>query len=533
MFRRVSKSGWIIRAIVGMALLALVAGAGSHWPARAQTDRFVSPFGDDLGGANDCSSPDQPCKTIQQAVNQSGSGDLIELAGGTYFENVTVSQSVTIQGDAFNPSIVNGGAAGPVFLINSGNTVALTMLTITNGSAGDAAGNVGGGIKNNGGSLMVVQCTINGNTATGSGSGGGGIFNSASGTLTVINSTISGNQDTGTNGGGGGVFNSGTATLVNTTINGNTATGTNAAGGGILSAGGATLNFTNTIVSGSGTSGDCDNLGTIGTNSHNLVQDGSCSPAVSGNPKLGPLANNGGPTFTHALMAGSPAIDAGDDSVVDPMGTYMLTTDQRGNGFPRKVCTHVDIGAYEFGGGVAPTVNCPNNISTFSDPGTSTASVSFNVTASDLCDGALTPTCKIGGTPITSPHVFPAGVTTVTCSATNSQSLTGMCSFNVTVSLLNVCIQDDHSGDTFRFNGQTGAYVYTRCRDKFTLTGTGVARTVNGTATLTDSRADRRINAALNLSQMTGRANITLISPGLYQTITVSQTNPHATCKCP
>src|SRR5262249_4442420 len=74
--------------------------------------------------------------------------------------------------------------------------------------------------------------------------------------------------------------------------------------------GAARLNLINSIIAGSTGGGDCFNISTVGgTNSHNLVQDGSCSPAASGDPKLGPLQNNGGPTFTHALLADSQAID--------------------------------------------------------------------------------------------------------------------------------------------------------------------------------------------------------------------------------
>ena len=65
-------------------------------------------------------------------------------------------------------------------------------------------------------------------------------------------------------------------------------------------------------------------------------------------PKLDPLSDNGGPTLTHALMPGSPAIDTGDDSVLG--APHLLTTDQRGVGFPRKSGAHVDIGAYEVQG---------------------------------------------------------------------------------------------------------------------------------------------------------------------------------------
>src|SRR5215471_2801962 len=110
------RHAWAIWCLLTMGMVSLLF-VGVLRPVRAFTSRFVSPFGDDMSGASDCSSPDTPCLTIQHAVNESGSGDLIELAPGTYTENVTVNQSVTIQGDAFNPSIVNGGGIGPVFII--------------------------------------------------------------------------------------------------------------------------------------------------------------------------------------------------------------------------------------------------------------------------------------------------------------------------------------------------------------------------------------------------------------------------------
>jgi len=133
-------------------------------------------------------------------------------------------------------------------------------------------------------------------------------------------------------------------TVVNCTLSGNLAT---ALGGGIgLGPGGAVANLENTIIAGS-TGGDCSiSQGTIGTNSHNLIQDGTCSPLLSGNPMLGPLQNNGGATLTMALLPGSPAIDAGDDAVLG--SPLFLTTDQRGTGFSRLSGPHVDIGAFEF-----------------------------------------------------------------------------------------------------------------------------------------------------------------------------------------
>jgi len=81
-----------------LAVAALLT-IGDQKGVRAFTTRFVAPapFGDDANAP--CDSPDTPCAHIQTAINNSGSGDLIELFPGTYTENVTVNQSVTIQGD--------------------------------------------------------------------------------------------------------------------------------------------------------------------------------------------------------------------------------------------------------------------------------------------------------------------------------------------------------------------------------------------------------------------------------------------------
>jgi hypothetical protein len=77
---------------------------------------------------------------------------------------------------------------------------------------------------------------------------------------------------------------------------------------------------------------------TFGTNTANIVGQ---------NPLLGPLANNGGPTQTHALLSGSPAIDTGSNPLA-------LSFDQRGTGFARTVGAQTDIGAFEVQGGGPP-----------------------------------------------------------------------------------------------------------------------------------------------------------------------------------
>jgi predicted outer membrane repeat protein len=180
---------------------------------------------------------------------------------------------------------------------------------------------------------------------------GGGIFND--GTLTVTNSTFVGN--TALSGGGGGYFgggigNSNTLTVRNSTFSGNSSTNP---GGGIYNQG--TLNLVNTIIANSTNGGDCNNSGIIGTNTNTLVEDGSCSAALSGDPQLSSLAYNGGSTQTMALLAGSPAIDAGDDGSCP-------STDQRGATRPQGL--HCDIGAYESSFSAPPPAG--HTISSFS-----------------------------------------------------------------------------------------------------------------------------------------------------------------------
>ena len=128
----------------------------------------------------------------------------------------------------------------------------------------------------------------------------------------------------------------------NSTFSGNSAP----SGGGILNFGTATLK--NTIVANSPSGGDCVGASDGG---YNLVEDGSCLTAgttsISGDPLLGELADNGGPTKTHALLEGSPAIDAIPDTngSTPGCGDAGITTDQRGVARPQgSAC---DIGAYE------------------------------------------------------------------------------------------------------------------------------------------------------------------------------------------
>ncbi len=202
-------------------------------------------------------------------------------------------------------------------------------------------GALGGAINNVDGQVTVINSTLSDNQAVGVIGLGGAILNSGSpgggATVTVINSTLSGNQASGR---GGGIYNSPDATLnlISSTLSDNQATD---GGGGIANSTDATVSLTNSIVANS-VNGDCLLAGGTINAEYSLIEDGlTCvngtnNNNLSGDPILGPLQDNGGPTQTHALLAGSPAIDAGDT---------LETTDQRGEARPFGLAD--DIGAFE------------------------------------------------------------------------------------------------------------------------------------------------------------------------------------------
>ncbi|MDZ4659007.1 MAG: choice-of-anchor Q domain-containing protein [Bythopirellula sp.] len=293
------------------------------------------------------------------ALNIEGStisgNSAVESGGGIYSQNnstLTVFDS-TISGNSVEGSNVFSNSGGGIYSKDS--LLAITDSTIS----GNSATGSGGGIFNDDSDSTVNGSTISGNTAA---EFGGGIGDEDSVT-TVIDSTISGNS-AGFEGGGIDILYS-TATVTNTTISGNSATysgggirfrygiatvaystisgnSAGSSGGGIYSNFG-TVTLDNTIVANSVTGGDIS--GSV-SGSFNLIEDGSGGlgllNTISGDPLLGQLQDNGGPTFTHALLVGSPAIDAGDPGFVPPPDY-----DQRGVGFDRVVNGRIDIGAFE------------------------------------------------------------------------------------------------------------------------------------------------------------------------------------------
>ena len=211
------------------------------------------------------------------------------------------------------------GNSGNGIAIGTGTTATLNSVAITNNSEN---GNGGAGIRSRG-TANIANCLIANNTALGG--SGGGILNG--GTLTAVNSTVSSN---GTIGSGGGIDNfNATTNLINVTITNNRVDTNNTgeySSGGIHPAGGTVL-LKNTIVAGNfrgstGNTADDVTSPVSPSSSFNLI--GACngcglSNGVNNNqvnvtnPYLAPLANNGGPTLTHALLFGSPAIDAAAD----------------------------------------------------------------------------------------------------------------------------------------------------------------------------------------------------------------------------
>ena len=397
-----------------------------------------------------------------------GSGDTINFAL-TYPATIlltsgelVVDKSVNISGPGAYQLSVNGNANSSVFHVQGGVAASISGLTITNGHNI----NKGGGIYNDHSTLTVSNCTIGGNSAQAGGginndgtfgaatltinnstlsgnstgaSGGGGIFNDGafgSTTLTVNNSTISGNS-AGDFGGGAGIYNHGyqgsaTLTINNCTVSGNSAG--QAGGGGIYNnnigaSGSATVTIRDTILKTGASGGNIFNdSGTVTSLGYNLSSDPAGGDGTTGpggflnatgdirntDPMLGPLQDNGGPTFTHELLTGSPAIDAGDPSFTPPPDY-----DQRGPGFPRVVNNRIDIGAFEVQASPTPTPTAtatatatPTPTATFTptpEPtSTPTATATATATATPTSMPTATPTPAPTSTPTPTPTPTPA-----------------------------------------------------------------------------------------------------------------------------
>ncbi len=264
------------------------------------------------------------------------------------------------------------GQGGSVY--GSGTMLTLTNTTLSSNTARGGNGGSGGAGLSSG---------VDGNGGQGNTGQGGGLYSNG-GMLTLSNATISANMvrsgDGGRGGGGfgrggnggaglgGGIdIGPGTFKITHTTVAANTAEASNGGvplgnpgtgqGGGVRNNGG-TVSIRNTLFGNNTATSHPDVSGAFASAFYNLVRDGTGSNLLNGvngnlvgstgaplDPRLGPLADNGGPTQTHALLSGSPALDAGDPAA----GTTLTFPkwDQRGQGFSRIVDGRLDIGAFE------------------------------------------------------------------------------------------------------------------------------------------------------------------------------------------
>jgi CSLREA domain-containing protein len=213
---------------------------------------------------------------------------------------------------------------------NDRGTVTVNSSTFIGNS-----GNNGGSIWNNGGTVIINNSTFQANHGT----TGGAIDNEKNGVLSVTNSTFQGNSATN----GGVVFNfSGTTSILHSTFEGNSATEAN-----IFWSRGGSFKVSSTILVGILPSGtNC--VGTITDGGDNVQTQGTnCGVSISiGDPKLAPLQDNGGPTFTMELLPGSDAIGKVSKE-------KCLTVDQRGATLGQQ--TACDVGAFQHGGNLAAT----------------------------------------------------------------------------------------------------------------------------------------------------------------------------------
>ncbi len=374
---------------------------------------------------------------------------------------LTVSKNVTVLGPGAASLAVSGNGASRVFYINAGVTFNVSGLTLRNGAA---PGDNGGAIYDDQASLIINNCTLSGNTAL----RGGALYNNH-GLTVLLNSTISGNSSPGV---GGGLFNDGqhqgslpgsaSLRVINCTISGNSA----AYGGGIFNDGGGIgeaslelLNSTlsrnsgapadtiyndgsglgggpggvgvvkvgNTILQASGGANIVNNQGTINSQGYNLSDDATgpndgSTDKLNTDPMLGPLQDNGGPTFTQALLPGSPAIDAGDPNFNPPP-----SFDQRGTGYLRVFNGRIDMGAFE--------AQAPSNHPPVAQCKSVTVSASANCSASASIDnGSYDPDAGDTITLSQSPAgPYPLGNTFVTLTVTDNHGASSQCTALVTV----------------------------------------------------------------------------------------------------
>jgi CSLREA domain-containing protein len=409
------------------------------------------------------------------AANQNPGEDVILLHAGIYTAaNLQIDGNLTLIGDGAGRTIIDGGAAGVIFTV-PGASVQIQDVTLRNGRGQGA----GGAIRNHG-HLTLLRTTLSGNStvagAAGAGfggailtdgndssltlidsavvnntaqSGGGGI--ALGGNFTLANVTISGNRSTTDFGGGLYIFSDARGTVNNATVTNNTAA---LKGGGAFIENSAFVGIsptvTNSILAGNTAGSEPDCSGAI-ESGYDLIGNGAGCLLPTGthdrvgtaaapiDPKLGPLGENGGPTPTQALLAGSPALDAGNPAAPGSGSGACEATDQRGAKRPGGPAC--DIGAFEkttacvAGGGTLCLGNGRFSVTaTFQAPGAGPAGQAQGVTLTPdsgyfwfFDPGNVEVTVKVlNGCGVNNKYwVFAAGMTNVNVVLTVTDTATG------------------------------------------------------------------------------------------------------------
>jgi hypothetical protein len=361
-------------------------------------------------------------------LNSSISGNhAVSAGGGIYNNGSTATVSLTNSSVSSNSAFYSDnqfavGDGGGIY--NGGGTLTITNTAVNNNLAGVTdpfPAGTGGGISSSG-TLTITNSTISGNSGY---LAGGGI--ACGGAVTITSSTVSGNyanaqHDGQPYGRGGGI--SGSVTLANSTLSGNYAS---LSGGGINGGGGITnttisgnngggivvsgaLEIGNTVLKAGTGANISNNGGMVTSHGYNVCSDNGGGflngpgDQINTDPMLGPLQDNGGPTFTHELLTGSPAIDAGDPNFTPP--PYY---DQRGPVFFRIRNGRIDVGSFEVQVGTTPSPT-PSATATATATATSTATATPTATATATATSTTTPratpTPRVVPTP--RPRITPA-----------------------------------------------------------------------------------------------------------------------------
>lgn len=270
-------------------------------------------------------------------LTEDSNNDAMGWGGGVFNSGTLTLNNSTVSG---NSALGKGGLGSGIV-----NDYA-AILTLNNSTVSGNTGDTAAALANIRGTVTLNNSTVSNNRALNGGVAG--IVNIDSSTMTLVNSTVSGNRSLNLKDqpqyGTGGIQNSGTMTLVHSTVSNNRIAHGNRAG----ISNHATLTLVNSLIANSIGGADCysyvyagspDKSAKTTLQGTNLIEDGTCGAPLSGDPKLAPLLDNGGATFTHALRKVSPAINVAN--------TRCRLIDQRHVSRPQPTGGICDIGAFE------------------------------------------------------------------------------------------------------------------------------------------------------------------------------------------